>query len=139
MTGAVIRFADPRRAVRDVVREVLATRTEPEALGAVVSTKTASPDDAKRVLPHVHVRSDGSFRSSRLEGRATVRFVVWHRDEGLAQDLALLLEGLLLANPRSPSVRSFSPVSGPLPTSDPDTGEPISFFTLTARLRPEQL
>ena len=138
MSPAAIRFPDPRLAVRDLVRELLAGRTEPSALGAVVSTKTASPDDAKRTLPHVHVRSDGSYRDSRLNGRATVRVVVWHRDEGLAQDLALLLEALLLAT-TSNRVRGFSSVTGPLPTSDPDTGEPISYFTLTARLRPEQL
>ena len=138
MSPAAIRFPDPRLAVRDLARELLADRTEPSALGAVVSTKTASPDDAKRSLPHVHVRSDGSFRDSRLNGRATIRVVVWHRDEGLAQDLALLLEALLLAT-TSNRVRGFSSVTGPLPTSDPDTGEPISYFTLTARLRPEQL
>lgn len=138
MTRAAIRFSDPRVAVRDLARELLAGRAESSARGAVVSTKTASPDDAKRVLPHVHVRSDGSFRDARLNGRATVRVVVWHRDEGLAQDLALLLEALLLAT-TSDRVRGFSSVTGPLPTSDPDTGEPISYFTLTARLRPEQL
>lgn len=138
MTRPVIRFPDPRTAVRDVIRELLAERTEPEALGVTVSTKTASPDDAKRTLPHVHVRSDGSFRDSRLNGRATVRVVVWHRDEGLAQSLALLIEALLLAT-SSDRVRGFGSVTGPLPTSDPDTGEPISYFTLTVRLRPEQL
>jgi hypothetical protein len=138
VSRAVIVFPDPRVAVRDLIRELLATRAEPEVVGAVVSTKTASPDDAKRTLPHVHVRSDGNFRNSRLNGRATVRIVVWHRDEGLAQRLALLIEGLLLAT-TSNRVRGFGSVTGPLPTSDPDTGEPISYFTLTARLRPEQL
>jgi hypothetical protein len=133
-----IRFPEPRRAVRDLTRELLAGRTEPEALGVVVSTKPPSPDDSKRQLPHVQVRSDGSFRDSRLNGRATIRVAVWHRDEGLGQDLALLLEALLL-DASSARVRGFGSVSGPLPTSDPDTGEPLSYLTLTARLRPEQL
>ncbi|MCS5729490.1 hypothetical protein N1031_06930 [Herbiconiux moechotypicola] len=63
---------------------------------------------------------------------------VWHRDEGLAVALATLIEALLLAA-TSDTIRGFSPVSGPLPTSDPDNGLPLAFTTLTARLRPRLL
>lgn len=128
-------FPDPRRAVRDLLRSLLAARTEPYALGATVSTKAPTSSAS---LPFVQVKSDGRFRDSRLNGRATVRVLVWHRDEGLGEDLAGLAESLLLDS-SSPEIRGFSPISGPIPTEDPDTGAPLSFFTITARLKPANL
>ena len=133
-----ITFPDPQRAARDLLRELLADRLEPSALGATVSTKSLPGSDDARPLPYVQVRSDGRFRDSRLNGRATIRVVVWHRDEGLAEDLAGLCEALLLAG-SSAAIRAFSPVTGPIPVGDPETGLPMSFLTLTARLRPGQL
>ncbi len=137
MTDAVV-FPDPRRSVRDLLKVLLEPREEAYALGATVSTKEPQGTDEAPVLPYVQVRSDGRFRNSRLDGRATIRVLVWHKDEGLGEDLAGLCEALLLAN-SSAAVRGFTPVSGPIPTKDPDTGEPLSFFTLTARLRPANL
>lgn len=137
MTEPLIVFPDPALAVRDLLRQLLAERTEPEARGAIVSTKDPSKVDGGQ-LPYVQVRVDGRFRDSRLNGRASVRFVVWHRDEGLTVALAALIEGLLLSA-HSPKVRGFSPLTGPLPTGDPDTGAPMAALTLTARLRPAQL
>jgi hypothetical protein len=133
-----ILFPDPQLAVRDLLRSLLTGRTEPVAANAKVSTKDLPGADENRALPYVQIRSDGSFRDSRLNGRATVRVLVWHTDEGRAQALALLCEALILAA-RSDDVRSVSPVSGPIPTGDPDTGLPLSFFTITARLTPRQL
>ena len=135
MNTAVL-FPDAQLAARDLVRSLLASRAEPEAAGATVSTK--APPGTSPALPYVQVRSDGSFRDAVLNGRASVRFLVWHRDEGLGLRLAALIEALLLAN-SSDKIRGFSPLSGPLPTQDPDTGAPMSYFTLTARLRPAQL
>ncbi|CCQ44667.1 putative uncharacterized protein [Pseudarthrobacter siccitolerans] len=128
-------FPDPRRAVRDLLKGLLAARSEPYALGVTVSTKAPTSSSS---LPFVQVKSDGRFRDSRLNGRATVRVLVYHRDEGLGEDLAALAEALLLES-SSPQVRGFSPISGPLPTEDPDTGAPLSFFTITARLTPANL
>lgn len=137
MDTAVV-FPDPQLAVRDLLRSLLAGRQEPEALGAVVSTKNPPGADEARALPYIQVRSDGRFRDSRLNGRATVRVLVYHRDVGLGEALASLCEGLLLAA-TSAAVRGCSSVAGPLPTSDPETGLPFSFFTITARLKPRQL
>jgi hypothetical protein len=133
-----ILFPDAQKAVRDLLRVLLAGRTEPEAAGAIVSTRDLPGADESRSLPYVQVRSDGRFRDSRLNGRATVRVIVWHRDEALTEALAGLCEALILAA-HSDDVRSVSPVSGPIPTGDPDTGLPLSFFTITARLTPRQL
>jgi hypothetical protein len=130
-----VTFPDPRRASRDLLRSLLAARTEPYAQGVTVSTKAPTSTSA---LPFVQVKSDGRFRDSRLNGRATVRVLVYHRDEGLGEDLAGLAEALLLDS-SSPEIRGFSPISGPIPTEDPDTGAPLSFFTITARLTPANL
>jgi hypothetical protein len=133
----VITFPDPRRSVRDLLRVLLATREEPEVAGVTVSTKDLPGSDGSYPLPYVQVHSDGKFRDARLDGRATVRVVVWHRDEGLAEALASLCEALLLAS-SSAEIRGSSSVSGPLPTGDPDNGLPMSYFTVTVRLRPRQ-
>lgn len=132
-----IRFPDAQPIVRDLLKARLAGRTEPSVLGVTVSTRPVPEGDAVP-RPYVRVRSFGSSRDSRLNGQSTVRVSVWHRDEGLALDLALIAEALLL-EAGSDKVRGFTSDAGPLPTEDPDTGEPLSFFTLTARLRPESL
>jgi hypothetical protein len=131
-------FPDPQLAVRDLLRALLEERTEPEALGARVSTRGLPGADENRSLPYVQVRSDGRYRDSRLDGRATVRVTIWHTDEGLAENLAALCEALLLAA-TSDKIRGITPVMGPIPTGDEETGLPLSFFTITARLRPRQL
>lgn len=131
----VVVFADPRRAVRDLLTALLEPRLEPYALGVKVSTKPLPGADEARLLPYVQVRSDGRFRDSRLDGRATVRLLVWHEDEGAAEDLAALCEALLLAS-SSASVRGCTPGTGPMPQADPATDTPLSALTLTVRLRP---
>lgn len=133
-----ITFPDAQRAVRDLLRVLLASREEPCAAGVTVSTKGIPGADGTRALPYVQVRSDGKFRDSRLNGRATVRVLVFHRDEGLAEELAALCEALLLSA-SSAEVRGSTSVTGPIPTGDSETGLPLSFFTITARLKPRQL
>ena len=132
----IIDFPDPQRAVRDLLRAALTDR--PEASGATVSTKALPGSDESRSLPYIQVRSDGRIRDTVLNGRATIRVLVYHSDEGLGEDLAGLCEALLLAS-SSDEVRSCSSVAGPIPAGDPETGLPLSFFTITARLRPRQL
>lgn len=136
MTRPVITFPDPQKAVRDLLRTLLAGRSEPYAAGVTVSTRP--PAGTSPSLPYVQVRSDGRFRDSRLDGRASVRVIVWHTDEGLGESLAGLCEALLMAS-TSAEIRGCTSLSGPIPTGDPDTGAPMSYFTVTARLRPEQL
>jgi hypothetical protein len=133
----IITFPDPRQAVQTLLRELLADREEPEVDGVTVSTKDLPGSDNDYPLPYVQIHSDGKFRDARLDGRATVRVVVWHRDEGLAEALATLCEALLLAS-SSTEVRGSSSISGPLPTGDPDNGLPMSYFTVTVRLKPRQ-
>lgn len=131
MTYYPLRFPPPSRAVRDVLRTALAPYTE--AAGVTVSTKGPAPNPS---LPYVQVRADARFRNSVLDGRATVRVAVWHADEGLAESLASLAEGLLLAYEGGSEIRTVTPVMSPLLTDDPETGAPLAFFTVNVRLAP---
>jgi hypothetical protein len=133
-----ITFPDAQRAVRDLLRTLLASRTESYAQGVTVSTRDIPGTDGTYPLPYVQVRSDGKFRDSRLDGRATIRVLAYGGDVGKSEDLAALCEALLLSASNA-EVRGSTSVSGPLPTDDPETGLPFSFFTITARLRPSQL
>lgn len=134
--SAPVTFPNPRRVVRDRLRELLAGRAEPYAVGVVVSTKPPAPGGPR---PHVQVLSDGSFRDARLNGRASIRLLVYHGDDGLAEDLAGLVESLMLASSSSASIRGASPLSGPRPADDEELGEPFAYLTLTVRLTPDNL
>lgn len=131
-------FPDPRLAVRDALRALLAARPEALAQSATVSTKGIPGADEGRPLPYIQIRSDGRYRDSRLNGRATIRVLVYHKDEGLAERLAGICEALLLAA-STKDLRGASSVTGPIPTTDPDNGLPFSFITISARLRPSLL
>lgn len=133
-----VMFPDPQLAVRDLLRVLLAGRAEAYAQGVTVSTKAPPGTDEAPVLPYIQIQSDGRFRDARLNGRASVRVIVWHKDVGLGENLAGLAEALLLAG-SSDRIRGASPLTGPMPTGDPDTGAPMSYFTITARLRPSNL
>jgi hypothetical protein len=133
-----IGFPDPRAAIRDLLRDLLAKRDDDYVAGVTVSVKDPPQADEVPVSPYIQIISDGRYRDSRLNGRATIRVLVWHSDDGLGERLASLCEGLLLAA-SSRDIRSISPLVGPIPTGDPDTGLPMSYFTITARLRPINL
>lgn len=135
----IITFPDAQLATRDLLRALLSGRSEPFVAGVTVSTKVrGDKSDDLPALPYIAVRTDGNVRDSRLNGRANVRVSVWHKDEGLGLQLAGLCEALLLGS-GSVAIRGFSPVTSPIPTSDPDTGDPLTFFSVTARLRPVQI
>lgn len=138
MTRPVITFPDAQLVIRDALRAALATRSEPYAAGARVVIAVPSDQSPDGPRPVVQVRTDAMSRDARLNGEAVVRVIVWHDDEGAAVQLASLCEALLLAA-AAPGLRSVGPVAGPLPTTDPDTGAPMTVFTIAARLAPVQL
>lgn len=138
MSAPAIVFPDAVAETLPIVRRVLTGRPEAYSSGATVSSKFPPTDDTERTLPWVRVSVDGTSRSQLVNGRAIVRVAVWHTDASRANALARLLEALLLASPAG-GIRSFAPNTGPLDADDPDTAEPLSAFTLAARLRPEQL
>jgi hypothetical protein len=133
----LITFADAQLVTRDALRRLLGTRLEPYALDVTVSTRDLPGDDSARPLPYVRVTDDGpASRDSRLVAVAPLRVVVWHTDVGLAKALAGLIEGLLLDEAVANGVRGYTPGTGPVGTEDPDTGLPIAYITIDARLAP---
>lgn len=135
MTAPVILFPDPQLATRDLLRVLLAERVNTSH----ISTRDAPTDDNEAPRPWVRVRSGSPQRYARVSAVANVRITVYAADEGEAIALASLIEALLLAEATSEDLKGFGPVSGPVSSTDPDTGEPFALVTVAARLRPRQL
>lgn len=133
-------YPDAQLATRNVLRRLLETRPEPDAQAATVSTRDAPTDDATtNPRPWVKVAADASSRGP-ASATATVRILVYTgTDVGRSIALAALIEALCLAEASSDDIRSLGPITGPVATTDPDTGEPMAAVTLSARLRPRHL
>lgn len=124
-------FGDARLIVRDTLRTLLPDVT--------ISTRDYPNNDSKApAVPYIQVKSDGSIRNSRLNGRATIRFLCYGADDGLTTTLALRAEALILAASGG-ELRGCTPQQSTFPTYDPDLGRPMAYFTITARLRPRNL
>jgi hypothetical protein len=133
-----IAFPDGQRAVRDLLVYILGQLTAPVTAGATVGIRDIPGADEGRPIPYVQVRLESSTRDTRLNGRADVRVLVYHGDEGLCHDLASLLYAHLLSATSS-DVRAINPGDGPGLDEDPDNGLPFAYFTITARLRPRSV
>ncbi|WP_336628441.1 MULTISPECIES: hypothetical protein [unclassified Microbacterium] len=144
MTSTAIRFPDPQRATRDALRAVL------PAYGLDASVSMSRPETATGVplsRPHIRVRSDSAYRTSRVSAEADIRLTIFAKDEGAAMALAADVEAALLAEVTTSDLLGFRSLSGPTPGADFEmtqgtgtgTGEPIALLTLSARLRPHHL
>lgn len=139
MTDTAIIYPDGRLVVRDRLRTLLATRSEDYAVGVTVSTRQFPVDDGVTAqVPYIQVKSDGSIRNAQLDGRMTIRLLVYGEDDGKTSSLALLAESLILAD-HAGGLRGCSSQQSVFPTYDPDSGRPMAFLTFTARLRPSNL
>lgn len=126
-----ITFADARLVVRDRLRLLMPDVT--------VSTRDfPNNDSAAARVPYIQVKSDGSLRDSKLDGRGTIRYLCYGADDGLTTTLALRAEALILADSGG-ELRGCTPQQSTFPTYDPDLGRPMAYFTTTARLRPRNL
>lgn len=132
MKPAVI-FPDPMLAALTVLRSAHFDVT----FGTRLPDDFA-PDD-KPQLPYAVVRVDNVSTRYPVVEQATVRVSVWHNDDAAGLALAQRLRATLLAYPGDTDVRSFAVLTGPVPTSDPESGDPLSYFTVAARLRPTTL
>lgn len=133
-------YPDPLLASVNYVRSALAGRPEPYTFWATVGTKV--PDGTVRPeAPYVLVAIDGATSRDRhgTDERAVVRVTVWHSTESSAYALARLVYAVCLAHPGDGTLRSFAPLAAPIPALDPETGQPISTFTLSAQMRPLSL
>lgn len=126
-----ILFGDARLIVRDRLRALLPDVT--------VSTRDYPNNDSRPLAtPYIQVKSDGSLRNSRLNGRDTIRFLCYGADDGLTTTLARRAEALILADSGG-ELRGCTSQQSTFPTYDPDLGRPMAYFTITARLRPRNL
>jgi hypothetical protein len=88
-------------------------------------------------LPYVMVANDGETGRTNADQTANVRVTVWAASAEQARLLAAWARAVLLASHGDGThVRHYSRQTGMLPTTDPDTGNPICSFTVAARLRP---
>lgn len=135
--GPLTVTGDAQAAAAVALRQALAGRAEPYAAGVTVGAKIPairSPEDP--LLPFVLVALDGSTpHRSQANTRITLRFTVWHADEDQAHDLAQLCHALMVVH-RGPVIRNCWPAIGPLPAVDPDSGVPLSTFTVLGNVRP---
>ncbi|MEU3528822.1 hypothetical protein AB0E62_34075 [Streptomyces sp. NPDC038707] len=130
-------FGDVQAAGAEVLRTALAERSEAYTQGVTVGTRVPtirSPEDDQ--LPFVLVRKDTDIpHPSMANARCTLRCTVWHQDADQAHDLAMLCQGLWLVH-SGPVIRGFRPGSGPIPTTDDETGVDLSTFTAIANVKP---
>lgn len=86
--------------------------------------------------PHVMVRRDGSDGRYPGQERVTTRITCWDDTEAQAVQLAQVCRAILLSTDGTDKIRSTSPLTGPVPTADPDTAEHLATLTLYVQTRP---
>lgn len=134
----MIIFPDAMLAVVETLRD----RLEMIEQGAGVKVGTKVPFDRsldKSNLPYVLVRLDGSTLSRQVDESATVRVSIWHTTEAKGLALAQACRALLLSYEGGAKIRVITPLTGATPSSDPESGDPLSSFTVAVRLRPSTL
>ncbi|MFD6638327.1 hypothetical protein ACFWDN_21200 [Micromonospora chalcea] len=130
MTRTPIRHHDPRAGTLAILRAL-----RPDARFGTLRLEDFPEGDVP-ALPYGLVASDGVTVAQRVTATAAVRVAVWGEDDASGYDLAEDLHAALLAYEGGPHVFGFRPQLGPIPTTDPDTGRPMTYFTVRARLRP---
>lgn len=137
MAQPLVTFPDPIAATLTVLRAVLPDH--PDTASVTCGSLQIEDASARGVsLPYLMVDVD-SARNPALPLRiAALRIVVWHGEPAAASRIAEVAKAALVAYGGGAGVRSFgSPASGPIPSEDPDSGQPMSYFTIAARLRAE--
>lgn len=130
-------FPDPMLAVVELLRDNFQTITLDYAQGVTIGTRV--PTDRaldKSYLPYVLVRLDGSTLTQQVNEAATIRISVWHTTEAKGIALAQVCRALLLSHEGGTNIRVVKPLTGPIPSSDPESGDPLSTFTVSVSLRP---
>lgn len=105
--------------------------------GVTFGTKPLDPAlPSASTPPYVAVALDASGGFYPVVEVATLRVSVWHLTDHDGLDVAKKVRAVLLAYLGDAEVRSFGDLTAPVPTTDPDSGGPLSYFTVAARLRP---
>lgn len=93
----------------------------------------------KADLPYILIRLDGSTLNRVADEEATVRIAVWHVSEAKGLQLAQVCRALLLSYEGDSKIRAVQSLTGIIPSSDPESGDPLSSFTVAVHLRPSTL
>lgn len=101
-----------------------------------VEDATQSPDVS---LPYLGVFLDDDDTRYPVTSEALLRLTVWAAEEWRALEIGKIARAVLRDH-RGATVRSYGdPSTGPIPSSDPDSGQPLATQTITARLKPTNL
>ncbi|GAA4981236.1 hypothetical protein [Actinopolymorpha pittospori] len=128
MARPIVDFPDAILATLGVLRARVASAT--------FGTKAPEEYPTAPAAPYVAVAVDSSTVRYPVTETVSLRLAVWGVDDASGYALARHLRAVLLAYEGGPEVRSYGPLTGPIPTTDPATGSPLSTFTVAARLRP---
>lgn len=128
MAEPVVLYGDARAETITALRAALAPRVEPYAAGVPVDKAKPAGSAPVVVVPSADVVGG----VARVTQNATVRVQVWHCTDADAHDLAQLARALLLASTGGDHLQRFDPLAGPIVTVDPDTEQPLAWFTVRA-------
>jgi hypothetical protein len=122
--------ADAERTAVDILTAALAARAQDVTVG--VDLPAAWTSGTK---PHVQVALDGTPELTYpVMWSATVRVTCWHSSTTTAKALAALCQAILCSYAGSAAVASVQPLTGVLPTRDPDTGAQLASITVRMNL-----
>lgn len=127
-------------AVVEILRDRLEMVDQTYVEGFTVGTKVPADKSLdKKRLPYILVRLDGSTLTQQVNEEATIRISVWHSTEAKGIALAQACRALLLSYGGGAKIRVIKPLTGTIPSSDPESGDPLSSFTVAVSLRPSTL
>jgi hypothetical protein len=129
-------FPDPILATLELLRERVSPHY-PNVSFVSRDYDESDPDNPGR--PYLVVRQDGAYGQHPVTRTAALRLVAHETSEAKAYRLASVCQAVLLAYEGGVKVRSYGDLTGPIPSKDVDSGEPLAFFTVAARLRPSTL
>ena len=121
---------DAERVIVDFLTTALAARSQDVTVGVdLPTTWTTTTKD------HVQVALDGTPSVQYpILWRASVRITWWASSTTRAKAGVALCQALLCAHPGSVSVASVQPLTGVLPTRDPDTGAQLASVSVRVNL-----
>lgn len=132
-----VKFPDPLIVALGILR------AEPQSV-YTANLKFGTVDAEKRPenrqgLPYAKVSLDQSEGLYPVTSTARIRVTVWAKDQSDAFDLASICLAVLASYPGDVNVRHLGNPAGPFHAPDPETGQPMAFFSLDARLKPHTI
>jgi hypothetical protein len=137
---AEVIFPDAMLAIVNLLRTRIAHNNDSIFRAIKIGTRVPETRNERTLEnPFVLVRLDGSKLNFRVDEIATIRLVIWHGSEDRAIALAQRIRAILLDYSGDENIRTISSLVGISSTSDPESGTPLSAFTVAVRLRPQTI